>query len=1037
MPDGTRLKRAKLRGVQSNGMILAEDELAIGLDHDGIMVLDDELTPGTPLADVLPIATDVLELAITSNRPDCLSIYGAAREVHAATGAPLNPPPWLDDPGHARADRGRRRSRSRRPDLCPRFTARLFEDVTIGPSPAWLKARLMASGQRPINNVVDITNYVMLLTGQPLHAFDWDLVAGGQLVVRWAGDGEKMTTLDDAERTLDSDMGLICDDDGPTSIAGVMGGQRSEVQPTHDAGADGGGQLERPEPAPHVAAAEPAHRGLRALREGPRARDHDVGPGGLDPADARADRRAAGADGTVDVGGEGPPPKTIRLRDEKVSGLLGAEVPLGEQAELLERLDFGVVDTGDGLDVTVPPVRRNDVTREVDLIEEVARLWGLDKLPSTLPAHGASGRLTVEQKLRRRAGDALVGAGFSEAIGWSFEAPEMARKLRVVAPAVKLRNPLCEDLSVMRTTLLGSLLTAVRHNVARGREDVRLFEEGSVYFDRPHGRELTAAEARSTPLPDERMHLGRAGDRAAAPGLVGRARRRRAPTSSPPRRALETLLGALRVDWSVVRGDDAFLHPGRAARVLVAGEDAGWLGEVHPGVASEWDLGRVAGFELDLGAVLPHADYVPAYEDLTSFPAIRQDLAFWVPADRTAAELVEVVRGAGGKLLRDVQRVRRLRARGADLAGGAAGVPRERPHADRRGDRAAAQEDRGGGQVQARGRAPWLRSPSSAPSATPARSPRSCSTATRSSSSRTSPRGRRPASGWTTSTRARACRWSSRSSTCARHAVDAAVVAYPHGAAAPVVAELRAAGTRVVDLSADFRLRDRAIYDDWYGEHKAPAIFGQGVYGLPELTREAVRGRRSGRQPGLLPDRRAARAGAAGAGGRDRRRGHRRQVGRVAAPAARRRTRRTSSPPTRTSRPTRSPGTATRRRSSRSCGVLGADLPITFMPHLLPLDQGELVSCYVTPSAELSEDELVNLFDDMYAREPFVELRTGPVGVIDVRDTNYCRISWHQDPRTGRIIVFSAIDNLWKGAASQAVQNLNLMFDRPETEGLL
>ena len=222
MPDGTRLKRAKLRGVPSEGMILAEDEVAIGLDHNGIMVLSDELLPGTPLADVLPIATDVLELEITSNRPDCLSIYGAAREVHAATGAPLNPPPWLDDPGTPGPIEGVT-IEVEAPDLCPRFTARLFEDVTIGPSPAWLKARLMASGQRPINNVVDITNYVMLLTGQPLHAFDWDLVAGGRLVVRWAGDGEKMTTLDDVERTLDADMGLICDDDGPTSIAGDHG----------------------------------------------------------------------------------------------------------------------------------------------------------------------------------------------------------------------------------------------------------------------------------------------------------------------------------------------------------------------------------------------------------------------------------------------------------------------------------------------------------------------------------------------------------------------------------------------------------------------------------------------------------------------------------------------------------------------------------------------------------------------------------------------------------------------------------------------
>src|SRR3954468_1167981 len=231
MPDGTRLKRAKLRGVASEGMILAEDEVAIGTDHDGIMVLDDELEPGTPLADVLPIATDVLELEITPNRPDCLSVYGMAREVHAAAGAPWADPPWTED-GGSDGDVPGVRIDVEAPDLCPRFTARLFEDVKIGPSPEWLKARLMASGQRPINNVVDITNYVMLLTGQPLHAFDWDLVAGGHLVIRRAREGERMTTLDDVERTLDPDVLIICDDEGPTSIAGIMGGQRSEVQPT-------------------------------------------------------------------------------------------------------------------------------------------------------------------------------------------------------------------------------------------------------------------------------------------------------------------------------------------------------------------------------------------------------------------------------------------------------------------------------------------------------------------------------------------------------------------------------------------------------------------------------------------------------------------------------------------------------------------------------------------------------------------------------------------------------------------------------------
>src|SRR4051794_7927797 len=249
MPDGTRLKRAKLRGVESNGMILAEDEVGIGSDHAGIMVLDDDLVPGTPLADVLPIATDVLELEITSNRPDCLSVYGMAREVHAATGAPLKPPPWVEDPG-SEGDVDGVHIEVLDTELCPRFTARLYEDVKIGPSPRWLKARLMAAGQRPINNVVDITNYVMLLTGQPLHAFDFDLVAGGHLVVRRANDGETMTTLDDAQRTLTSDMLLICDDEGPTSIAGVMGGRRPQGRPPTTPRPMEAANRDRPNPQP-------------------------------------------------------------------------------------------------------------------------------------------------------------------------------------------------------------------------------------------------------------------------------------------------------------------------------------------------------------------------------------------------------------------------------------------------------------------------------------------------------------------------------------------------------------------------------------------------------------------------------------------------------------------------------------------------------------------------------------------------------------------------------------------------------------------
>src|SRR5947209_3977361 len=230
MPDGRTLTKATLRGVESHGMILAEDELAIGAEHEGILVLDqDGREPGTPLNEVLPIATEVLDLEIGSNRPDCMAIYGVARELHAATGVALAAPPWATDPG-GEGDIPGVTVTVEDPELCPRFTARLFEDVKIGPSPPWLKARLMASGQRPISNVVDITNYVMLLTGQPLHAFDLDRVAGQSLTVRRAREGEQVRTLDGQVRTLDEQMLRIAAADGPASIAGVMGGARSEVE---------------------------------------------------------------------------------------------------------------------------------------------------------------------------------------------------------------------------------------------------------------------------------------------------------------------------------------------------------------------------------------------------------------------------------------------------------------------------------------------------------------------------------------------------------------------------------------------------------------------------------------------------------------------------------------------------------------------------------------------------------------------------------------------------------------------------------------
>ncbi|MCP9488500.1 MAG: phenylalanine--tRNA ligase subunit beta [Solirubrobacteraceae bacterium MAG38_C4-C5] len=666
MPDGTRLGTAKLRGVDSAGMILAEDELGIGTDHGGIMVLDDLLVPeedeadaivpGTPLQDVLPgIATDVLELEITPNRPDCLGVYGVAREVHAATGAPLTPPPWTEglSPGWGCEVDGVR-IEVRDPDLCPRFTAVAYDDVTIAPSPPWLKARLMAAGQRPISNVVDITNYAMLLTGQPLHAFDLDRVAGGALTVRRATEGEEVTTLDGQVRRLDGEMVLIEDADGPTSIAGVMGGERSEVREgttrvlMEVATWDG----------PNI------HRTAQLLdlrSEASSRFEKGLAPEQAVEAQAVAHRLMVDLCGAtprpalIDVGGAGragTQSAVIELRARTVERLLGQAVATERQEVILRALGFGVEAAADALLVTVPSFRRHDVTREADLVEEVARIDGLERLPATLPARrGAAGMLDRPQRLRRRAEDVLVGRGLHEVVGWSFTSRELLDRLRLPADSplrevVELLNPMSEAQAVLRPTILGSLLDAARHNAAHGQRDLALFESGAVY--RAAGDPPTGSVGG---LPHEHHAL--------AVLLQGALARATWGTPQPPRAGffaakglLAAVLHALRVEWQVTPAQEPYLHPGRSAAVLVAGERVGWLGEVHPLVTRSWELDDpVASFAVDLGRVIAAAPAAERYEDVTSHPAVRQDLAVVLPADVPAERVLAVTRGAGGTLL--------------------------------------------------------------------------------------------------------------------------------------------------------------------------------------------------------------------------------------------------------------------------------------------------------------------------------------------------------------------------------------------------
>ena len=662
MPDGTKLGMAKLRGVVSEGMILAESELEIGAGKEGILVLDGQLLdagggppgpvprPGTPLAEVLPIATDVLELEITSNRPDCLGVYAVARELHAATEAELAPAPWSEDPAQAGEVDGAA-IEVRCPDLCPRFTARVYENVRVGPSPPWLKARLMAAGQRPINNVVDITNYVMLLTGQPLHAFDLDRVAGARLVVRRAGAGEHVRTLDGQERVLDEQMVVIEDDDGPTSIAGVMGGARSEVAESTtrvlmEVANWSGPNIHRT-----------AWRlGLRS--EASARFEKDLAPEQCLHAQALAAQLmiactgAAAPVGTIDIGEPAPEPATLRLRERRVEAILGVAIPIERQTRILRALDFGCELADGELEVTVPAVRRNDVAREIDLIEEVARIDGLERLPATLPARrGAAGLLSHAQRVRRLAEDAMVGRGLREVVGWSFTEPGVLDRLLIPADdelrrVVRILNPMAETQSIMRPTIVGSLLDAARHNLARNSPDVAIFESGSVY-------RAPRNPGDGGGLADEHHALG-----VLLTGtLEPRSWRGEAQHADffAAKALLEVLLGRLRVDWSVHERTWPFLHPARSAAVLAGERTLGFLGEIHPLVARAWDLERVAVFAVDLGAVAQAAPAVSAFVPFAAVPSLRQDIAVTLPDGVPAERLVAAVRDAGGRMLEDVR----------------------------------------------------------------------------------------------------------------------------------------------------------------------------------------------------------------------------------------------------------------------------------------------------------------------------------------------------------------------------------------------
>lgn len=651
LAGGVVIKKARFRGLESRGMFCALDELGIGEDHEGILILPQDTPVGVDVKTVLGLDDAVLVLDLTPNRGDCLSVFGTARDVAAIYRLPLKRPiPVFDASGQETASRVAVEIAD--PHLCRRYVARLVTGITVGPSPLWMQNRLTAAGMRPINNIVDVTNYVMLEMGQPMHAFDFGTIHDGRVFVRSARSGERLITLDGVERRLDSEMLLIAGSDRPLGLAGVMGGQDSEVTPaTRDV------LLE-------AAYFDPRSIRRTARRLGLRSEASSRFEKGIDiSACALAADRAVELLATINAGTAAPgrvdsypdplPAKTVILRPAQVTRLLGLNIPTPEIKQIMERLEFKpqtAGELGDNLLVTVP-FHRPDVTAEVDLIEEVARLYGYDQIPSTLP-HGATtaaGR-SREQWVVLRLKKLLTGFGFNEALTFSFVSSGMADRMRI-GPSSSLRktpvaiaNPISEDQAVMRTMLFPSIVDVLVRNWQRRNTDVAFFEIAKVFLQH------TATE-----LPEERLTLALAAVGQAAGGW----------NSSPREMDFFFVKGALeQVVAHLGLGQPDFVreeehpsfHPGRAAKVLVKGREVAVLGELHPEILDAYDIpAPIVAAEVDLAQLLAMEPSPWVVESLPRFPAVDRDLALVLPDTVPSADVIAAVKAGGGKHLREVR----------------------------------------------------------------------------------------------------------------------------------------------------------------------------------------------------------------------------------------------------------------------------------------------------------------------------------------------------------------------------------------------
>ena len=619
LPVGLTIKRAKLRGETSEGMLCSEKELGFSDDAAGLMELSTGIPFGTPLSEALGLDDIVFELEITPNRPDCLSLIGIAREIRAETGNSLKPPTVdltesdinVQDLTSVTIDA---------PDLCPRYAARAIQGVKVTESPAWLQQRLESVGIGVINNIVDVTNFVLMEYGQPLHAFDYHKLTENRIVVRRAREGEHITTLDEVERELTPDMLVIADAEQPVALAGIMGGYDSEItEGTCDV------LLESAyfNPSSVRATAKALGISTEASYRFERGADPGVVLAALDRASQLIAELADGTscEGVVDVYPGQQPLTEIQLRPERVNFVLGTSLEASEMVQILNRLGFDVDATGDIYHVTVPAFRA-DITREIDLIEEIARVHGYDNIPTTLP----KGDIPVpaqdpKTEIRKRIKHFLLAAGMMEAVNYSFCDPNCFDKIRLnpddpLRNTLRLQNPLSPEMSVLRTTLTPGLLANAQHNRNHQIDTIALFEIGGVFV---HDGEEKEPERVAGVL------AGQIGEGVYSDPY-------RPPDFFDIKGLVEEMLEVCGVvDWTLQKTDTSTFHPGRNAEVLLGDKRIGVFGEAHPEVLENYDLPYKAYlFEFDLEGLTDVATFAKRFEPISVYPKVARDLAIVV-----------------------------------------------------------------------------------------------------------------------------------------------------------------------------------------------------------------------------------------------------------------------------------------------------------------------------------------------------------------------------------------------------------------------